>query len=437
MSVEKKTNINYKLNFLLIFLGRAVSVLGSAIFSFALSLYVLDLTGSAAIFSLLISLNILPSIFVSFFGSVFVDRFDRKKIIVFSDLLSGIAVLIFAIIFSYYPQSVSIFMGYVIIIGVIQGFFLLAVNASIPNIVNEERVASVNSSIQSLQAVVSIIGPILGATLYNLFNMELILIINGISFLLSGISEIFIVFKRTIEVKQDKLTIKSYFNSLKEAIEYLKVQKTIKFLLIFVVIINFIYQPLIIMVITFVTYQVLKVTGFQLALIEGASSLGVILGAIIVSSYKSTNSLIMKFFKLLFIQSALIVLWAFPKLPVFTNASNWVITVIFIFILMLLAMINLIQFIPAISYFQLQIPENLRGRVQGIANTAVMTSAPLGIWAYGLLLHNVNWVYLPIISGIILGIVAYIGSRHRHFKDFVNTLGLESGLSRTELQSKA
>lgn len=419
----KESDINYNLNLGLLITGRGVSSLGTSILNFALSLYVLDLTGSAAAFSLVLSMGILPAVFVNIFGAVFVDKYDKKKIIVISDILSGISVLVYAYIFSLNSESLLILILYVSTLSVLQSFFNLAINASIPNIVSNDRVTKANSVLQAEFALLRIIGPILGAIAYNSIGMELIFLINGISFIISGISEIFIMFTSKVDKKQDK-SIK-YIDNVKEVFKYLNTQKVIKFLLTFGVIINFIYNPLILMVIAYINYNVINVSSFQLSLIEASIAVGVIVGAVFVSLYKSPNVLISKFFKLLLIQSILILFWIFPETPIFDNSSKWLITIVFCIILLSISALNTIQNIPLFSYFHLKIPEELRGRVFGILNTALMISTPIGMWLYGLFFEFVDWIYIPIISGILMIILVLIGSRNKYFKGFIETLRIE------------
>src|SRR5690554_4521058 len=102
-------------NFSLLLAGNAVSLLGSNMQQFALSLYVLALTGSATIFSTMLAISILPRIILTPFAGVFGDWFDRKKSIVTMDTINGLLIGAYAILF-FLNGGISIFGIYLLVV---------------------------------------------------------------------------------------------------------------------------------------------------------------------------------------------------------------------------------------------------------------------------------------------------------------------------------
>src|SRR4051812_26614720 len=86
-------------NFTLLIAGKLISLLGSNILQFALSLYVLSITGSATIFASMLSILILPRLLLSPIAGVFGDWFDRKKVIILLDLANTIIIFVYSIIY--------------------------------------------------------------------------------------------------------------------------------------------------------------------------------------------------------------------------------------------------------------------------------------------------------------------------------------------------
>lgn len=86
-------------NFSLLMFGKITSLIGSSMQSFALSLFVLATTGSATKFASILSIALIPQLIFGPIAGVFVDRFNRKKILVILDLISGVVVSIFAVIY--------------------------------------------------------------------------------------------------------------------------------------------------------------------------------------------------------------------------------------------------------------------------------------------------------------------------------------------------
>ena len=89
----------FKRNPLLVLMGRLVSGLGSTMMAFALSLYVLDITGSGAKFASVLALSFLPRLLLGPFAGILADRRSRKKTMVILDVVSGVAALSFALIY--------------------------------------------------------------------------------------------------------------------------------------------------------------------------------------------------------------------------------------------------------------------------------------------------------------------------------------------------
>ena len=92
-----KQNLRNNHNFFILVIGQIISLFGSAIQRFALSLYLLDITGSATIFSSILALSMIPVVVVAPFAGVIADRADKKKVMVILDFLSAIFISLYAV----------------------------------------------------------------------------------------------------------------------------------------------------------------------------------------------------------------------------------------------------------------------------------------------------------------------------------------------------
>ncbi len=209
-------------DFFLLILGKLVSLLGSNMQQFALSLYVLSLTGSATIFASILSISILPRLLLSPVAGVFGDWFDRKKTIVLLDLLNSIIIGTYGIIFII-KGSLSLPMLYifVILLEITEIFFNSAMSAVIPSMVEKEDLLDANSFNSLVMNVGQLLAPIIGAILYGSFRLKLILIITSICFLLSAISEMFINIPKKHK-KPEKINIKVFMDDLIEGINVIR-----------------------------------------------------------------------------------------------------------------------------------------------------------------------------------------------------------------------
>lgn len=423
-AILQKPSVNYKVNFLILILGRIISITGSQVMTFALSVYVMEITNSPMAFTAVVSFGMLPAVLVNIFAGIFVDRHNRKRIIVLSDLITGIGELILLAFFIQNPKSLALILCLVIGLNLLQGFFGLALNASIPNIVSEDKVAKANSMFQSIGAVVGIIGPILGAIGFKAIGIKPLIIIDSASFLIEGILAVMLKFTQNTE-KTKIESQKSYRENLKDIRKYLKKQEVISFFLTVAVILNFLYNPLMFVVLPYINYNIIKISAFQLSLLEAFIAFGTIAGAIFISIQKSNNNIMKKFFILLGIQCVLIMLWAFPQISVFANLSKWMITIVFIVLLFSYSMLNVIQNIPIFTYFQLKIPEEIRGRMFGVLGTALGLSTPVGMWIYGVLLKVFSWYYVTFVSGVIMLLLCLYFRNKKTYKNFIIQLNKE------------
>ncbi|MBZ4223617.1 MFS transporter [Bacillus wiedmannii] len=425
VNVQSATNkaINYKQNFLWFTLGRTITVMGTSVFDFVLSLYVLDLTGSVAAFSMILSLSIFPQAMVNIFGSVFVDKYNKKRIMIFAEITSALISILFMFLFIEGFKSVVAIAILVILLNALQSFFWLAGNASIPNIVGKDNVAKANSTLEGIWAIVNILGPVIGAIVYKKVGMDLIFLTTSIAFIIGTLTVTLISFERKKENKE--LNEGTYWESLKVVYTYLNRQKILKLLLIVAVLINFIYNPLLYLALPYITYEIVNVSAEQLSYIRAAAAIGTILGALYVFRLKSGDVMFKRFFILLQMQAVLIMLWAFPSLPIFNDASPLFITIIFVIVLITISTLNTVQNIPIIGYFQSKIPEEIRARVFGVLKSALLLSTPIGIWFYGLALQYIPWTYVVVASGLIIFTLCLILAKNQIFTNFVKNMDKE------------
>ncbi|WP_156924160.1 MFS transporter [Halonatronum saccharophilum] len=396
--------INYKQNFILMILGRLVSQLGTSIFSFALSLYVLDLTGSAGAFSMVLSFSIIPNVILNIFGGVFVDRNNKKKIIVGADILSGIFVLVFMSIFYLNDKNIIILIICNMLLASIQCIFNLAMNASISNIVKKEQVPKLNSVFTATGSIINIIGPILGAIAYTVLGMNVIFWLNSISFILSGISELFITFIQKKNSGEVSTIEQNYLNDFKKILIYLKKAKTVRFLLIFNSTILLIFSPMWAVVVPYITYNVINVSEIQLSIVKGSLAAGAVIGSVIISyiSAETTTKLLKRIFTLVSIQAVFIILLVIPNLFLDYDPSKWITTLAFSLLLSVNGVITVVCAVPLNSYFQITVPEGLRGKFFGVMSTTTSLAAVVGMWIYGAFLETMDWYKIIVFSGVIV-----------------------------------
>lgn len=391
-------------DFFLLILGKLVSLLGSNMQQFALSLYVLALTGSATIFASMLSISIIPRLLLSPIAGVFGDWFDRKRSIVFLDFLNALIIGVYALIFIF-KGSLTIPMIYILVIllEITEIFFHSAMAAVIPSMVDKEELMEANSFNSLVMNIGQLISPILGAALYGAFGLKIVLIINSISFLLSAISEMLINIPKTHK-KPDKIDIKSFKISLMEGIHIIRENRIISIMISLGTLINFSISPLFSVGLIFIIKEVLKTTDFQFGLFQTVLSLSMIAAPIISSRFiKNIKIGKLCYLSFMFIGLVILLMSPIPSKTILdslnTNLVPYILLMIATFIIGVLVTI---ANIALGTLFDKVTPVELLGRTSTVFNLAVTVFIPIGQMIFGFLYDIILPSYVIIISGAIL-----------------------------------
>ena len=179
-------------NFILLLQGQLVSMFGNSIYDTALRFWILTNTGSTALMGALMAATVIPEIFMSPFVGTYIDRSDRKRILIFTDAISGVAILFIGIAAVLGFVQVWMMLPICIIIGITSCFFNPTIDSSIPDIVPKSKLIKANSIFSSISTGNEMAGYAFGSFLVQLLGAPIIFIFNGISFLFSAATECFI-----------------------------------------------------------------------------------------------------------------------------------------------------------------------------------------------------------------------------------------------------
>ncbi|MDV3428027.1 MAG: MFS transporter, partial [Bacillota bacterium] len=214
-------------NFLLFLTANFTSQLGTAVYSFAVGLYVLKITGSGLSFALNLALSIISTIIVIPFAGVLADRIDKKLISVIMDMLNGIILLGLYLITIRFRLNVPMIYASTFLLNVLTSIYAISVEAAKPNLVSEKRLLSLNSINKILESSSSILGPMAGGIVFAFLDIRLFIIVNGFSFIISGFLEMFIDFKFNVSSEKIEKEKVDFIKDIKGGIDYIKDKKYI------------------------------------------------------------------------------------------------------------------------------------------------------------------------------------------------------------------
>lgn len=395
-------------NFSLIVIGQIISLFGNNILRFALSMCILDQTGSVSTFATILAISMIPTILLSSLGGILADRVNKRNIMVGLDFITSIVILFFAsfLLTSNIVITIGILM---IILSIIQSFYQPSVQSSIPIVVSDNNLIKANGIVIEVNALASLVGPIIGGFLYGLFGIMPILYISGICFFLSAVMEIFITMhhQRSKEKQNVFKIIKSDF---KEASHFLlKEQKPVFYLLLLIAGLNFFLSAMLIVGLPYLIKIFLNFSNEWYGFIEAGMGVGAIIGGMSVGLFIKKIDF-KKSYKFLLLAS----LFIFPiGISVITN-QHPMITYFLIFFSVILIMSNSTLFtIYGQTLMQKLTPKNMLGKVVSVVTVISMCALPLGQIVYGLLfdLLKNNSYLIILLTGVVSILISYLSKK--------------------------
>ncbi|WIG60829.1 MAG: putative MFS-type transporter [Ktedonobacterales bacterium] len=172
-------------NFALLWFGGLISITGDWVLMVGLPIYVFLLTHSVLATSLMYLAGRAPSVLLASLAGVFVDRWDRKRTMVITNVLLALALL--PVLLARTPDHVWIIYIAAFVESCIEQFFTPAESALLPNLVGEEHLVSANSLNALSNNLARLVGPAVGGVIAGVFGLSGIVLVDAASFLLAAL----------------------------------------------------------------------------------------------------------------------------------------------------------------------------------------------------------------------------------------------------------
>lgn len=380
MKQNKNTKTIWSKDFTLVVIGQIISLFGNAILRFALPLYLLRETGSAALFGMVTACSFLPMIVLSFLGGVLADRVNKRDIMVGLDTVTAALIVIFYLCLGLVPLVPLLLVTLMLLYG-ISGTYQPAVQASIPALVAEDQVLTAGAVINQVSSLANLLGPILGGVLMGAFGIRLILILSALCFAASALMEVFIHIPFTPQPRgQGAWSI--IRGDLQVSIHYIRGENPLLLqVILLAALFNLILSSLAGVGIPLILVETLGLSDKLLGFSQGASALGGLAGGFLTAILGPRLRL--RFCHLLLLACGLLA--ATMALPLLLQAPAmagfWVITLAGAALMVFATMFS-VQVIAAV---QVQTPPHLVGKVMALMMALSMCAQPLGQLIYGLL----------------------------------------------------
>lgn len=415
-----KQNYYRDKNFILLFFGSLVSGIGSRMYGFGISLFLLDLTGSASSMATYFSIWIFVLFVLSPIAATFTDRWKNKvKVLYITDFGRGIIYLISALGIYYFNSLGNIQLVlttiYVILvfIGIQTAFFSPTSSALLPQLVHEDELVSASGLYNLTRSLQNILGLALGAIIYATFGIIVLIIINAISFILSAISEMFIKYEKA--KNQERLDESAYeeeeingnnkfihyfkrvLKDLKDATTYIFTDAKPIAAIIFLMIINMsMVSPYFSIGIPYIIKEHLSFDNFKpdyiLATSETAVSIGLIFMSFMLTSFLATK---LKIYQLLRLSAVVFIIFAISScIAIKFYDINFIEENIFIVIFLIISFIsgigNALINVPLSASISKYVDPNKIGKVVTLMDSFGGILMPVSFLLLGLLIDEVS-----------------------------------------------
>ena len=381
-------------NFRYFWFGQCISLVGTWAQATAQQWLVYTLTKSALLLGLLGAAQFGPVMFLSLFAGVFVDRYPKKKMLLFTQT----ALMIQAFVLAILVWSGHIVYGEVFVLAALMGLVntldLPTRQSFMPDLVDRKDLRSAIGLNSAIVNVARMIGPALAALLMARFGAGLLFLINGISFLpvIYGLYLIKLKDKPPVLKKVEK----NVLSEILEGLNYIRrspalLGAILSMLAVGTFVMNFN------VVIPLFAAEVLKQDVHGYGLLLSASGAGSLVGALLVATQAKGNPRFRMLFGSALLVSALLVL------------LNFIYTLpLAVVMFAIIGFTNIIFITTANSTIQLNSGEEYRGRVMSVYSFAFAGTTPIGNLFAGIMTEKLGPGMGFLICGAISGLLIFI-----------------------------
>jgi len=382
--------------------SQAISLLGSALVQYAIIWYITLNTKSGQMMTISAIFSFLPQILISLFAGVWADRYSRKRLIILSDMLIATSTLILAIIFLMGYKDIWLLFVVSGIRSFGSGIQHPAVNAMVPQIVPQDKLAKVNGINGTSLTLILLVSPALSGALLSFATIEAIFFIDVVTAMIAV--SIMAVLKVPLHRKAIEKQQIGYLDDLKSGFRYTREHPFVRSLLGFYLVFFFLVTP-----VAFLTpLLVARTFGeevWRLTMNEMFYFAGSIVGGIAFTTWSGFKNRV---------HTMTAAALSFGVLTALLGVSSifW-----FYLLIMFLEGVGMPYFSnPLTVLLQEKVDTDMQGRVFSMLQIVSSTAMPLGMLVFGPLADIVSIELLLVVSGILMAAASVVIHYNKGFK---------------------
>jgi len=382
-------------NYRLFFYGQSISLIGTWIQRITVPWLVYRLTGSVFLLGLVGFAGQIPTFLMSPFAGVLIDRWNRHKILVVTQILALIQAMVLALLF--YEKTISVWHIAIlsIFLGIINAFDMPARQSFVVDMIEKkEDLGNAIALNSSMVNSARLIGPSIAGVLISLTG-------EGMCFLINAISYLFVIaFLLMMKISPRKIAIQdtNVFQKFKEGFRYTFGSIPIRYIILLLALVSLMGMPYTVLMPVFAK-TILHGGSHTFGFMMGATGIGALMGAVYMASRKNAAGLekFIPWFAAIFGLGLIL----------FSLSTNFILS---LFLLFITGFGMLMQMTSSNTILQTIVDDDKRGRVMSFYTMAFMGTAPFGSLLAGALASKVGAPNTLLIGGVccILGAIVFM-----------------------------
>ncbi|NCB70344.1 MAG: MFS transporter [Clostridia bacterium] len=383
--------------------GKAVSILGSSIFSFAIGLYVLKLTGSALNYAMTLMLSVIPMVVISPIAGVIADRVSKKWLVSGMDFINSILFAALFILSIYRELTLPVIYIAIVLLNVFTTFFGIGIETAKPALVSSEKLIRINSLSKLIDSSATVLGPVIGGVVYAFVDIRALILFSSIAFMISAVSEWFIDYefnleRRLYENHEKSEENKSILSDIIEGWKFFSGNRSLLQLFFLFFMLNMLIGFSVNVPLPYIINEVLRFSSSRFGMINSMFPIGLIIGTLTVEYVMKR----IEFRKLLILMNILISIMASViGLPVILGLDSGMSLAFYCIVNIIIGIAIAYVDVPVMTILQNEVPRELLGRVLSLIMSLVKAMLPVALLCSGALTSRMPVQLIPAAGAVI------------------------------------
>lgn len=269
-------------SFKTVWISRLISILGTELTSFGVSVWVYHATGKATPMALTLLCAILPAIIFGPMSGIICDRYNRKKVILIADSFAALFSFFLLIYIKFFDFHFSIICLFVFGSSIANTFDNNAYQASITTLVKTDEIKKANGMNQMMDSLGTIASPVLAGILYPLIGLSGIIIVDLLTYVVSLLIFIRVDKNKFSSCEKSRPKAGNTRKEIWEGFSFILSNRSLLSLLIYFTFLNFLFN---------ISTSLLEPLGLtignsvQLGVIKACGGIGVLCGSLFATTY--------------------------------------------------------------------------------------------------------------------------------------------------------